>query len=90
MPEHMDFTPIATQFVTRHHGIDSVDELRNLDGDKAFYLCWVLCHSGRTNDIGAVNPGTKVSARAKDYLMLAIYFVKHQLLEVFLADLWTI
>ena len=68
----MGFTPEATQFVPGDHGIHSVDELRNLDDDKASNLCQVLCHPGRYNDAEAANPGTKVSARAADNLKHAI------------------
>ena len=66
MLERMGFTPEAAQLVTGDQGIDSVDELRNLDNDKASNLFWVLCHPGGTNVAGAADPGTKVSARAED------------------------
>ena len=78
MLEHMGFTPETAQLVTGDQGIDSVDELRNLDDVKASNLCQVLCHPWGTNAAGAADPGTKVSARAEDNLKLAIYFVKHQ------------
>ena len=78
MLERMGFTPEAAQLVTGDQGIDSVDELRNLDDDKASNLCRVLRRPGGTNAAGAADPGTKVSARAEDNLKLAIYYVKHQ------------
>jgi len=72
MLERMGFTPEAAQLVTGDQGIDSVDELRNLDDDKASNLCRVLRRPGGTNAAGAADPGTKVSARAEDNLKLAI------------------
>ena len=78
MLECMGFTPEAAQLVTGDQGIDSVDELRNLDDDKASNLCRVLRRPGGTNAAGAADPGTKVLARAEDNLKLAIYYVKHQ------------
>jgi hypothetical protein len=74
----MGFTPKPAQLVTGDHGIDSVDELRNLGDDKASNLCQVLCCPGGTNAAGAADPGTTASARAEDNLKLAIYYVKHQ------------
>ena len=50
----MGFTPKVTQLVTGDQGIDSVDELRNLDDDKASNLCRVLRRPGGTNAAGAV------------------------------------
>ncbi len=78
MLECMGFTPEAAQLVTGDQGIDSVDELRNLDDDKASNLCRVLHRPGGTNAAGAADPCTKVSARAEDNLKLAIYYVKHK------------
>ena len=46
MLERMGFTPEATQFVIGDQGIDSVDEQRNLDDDKATNLCRVLFSLG--------------------------------------------
>ena len=67
MLERMGFTPEAAQLVTGDQGIDSVDELRNLDDDKASDPC------RGTNAAEAADPGTKISARAEDNLKLAIY-----------------
>ena len=46
------FTPKTTQLVTGDHGINSVDELRKLDDDKASNLCLVLRRPGETNVAG--------------------------------------
>ena len=58
MLECMGFTPEAARLVTGDQGIDSVDELRNLDDDKASNLCRVLRRPGGTNAAGAADPGT--------------------------------
>lgn len=78
MLERMGFTPDAATLITGDQGIDSVDELRTLDDDKASNLCRVLRRPGGTNAAGVADPGTKVSARAEDNLKLAVYYVKHQ------------
>ena len=78
MLERIGFTNAAAQEIVGDQGINSVDELRTLDGGMAETLCKVLRRPGGTTEEGAPDPGIKVSARVEENLKLAIYYVKYQ------------
>ena len=54
----MGFTADAANLITGDQGIDSVNELRTLDNDKASNLCRVLRRPGGVTAAGAADPAT--------------------------------
>ena len=77
--ECIGFSNEAAGLITGDQGIDSLDEIKTLDDDKAANLCKILRRPGDTTCAeGGSDPGVKVSARAKDNSKLVIYYVKHQ------------
>lgn len=77
MLDRIGFTAAARDEITGDQGIDSLDELRTLDNSMVENLCRVIRRPGGMVG-GAADPGIKVSARAKENLKLAIYYIKHQ------------
>jgi len=78
MFECIGFTLGAATLLTDEQGIDSLNEVFNMDDENIENLCKVLRRPGGHNDPGNPDPGVKVSARAEENLKLAAFYCRHQ------------
>jgi predicted ribosome quality control (RQC) complex YloA/Tae2 family protein len=84
----MGFSAAMAAYITQEQGINTLDELRNLEDKAVERLCQALKKPGGTipnpnaGAQGALaqipNPGYNVSIKAEENLKLAAYFVRHQ------------
>jgi hypothetical protein len=84
----LGFTNDMANYIRDDQGIDSIDELRNLDDTSVKALCQAMKKPGGTipnPNAGAPgapavipNPGFNVSIRAEEKLKLAVYYARHQ------------
>lgn len=84
----LGFTNAMAGYIITTQGIDTIEELRNLDEAAVKGLCQALKKPGGTipnPNAGAPgapaeinNPGFNVSIKAEENLKLAVYFIRHQ------------
>jgi len=68
----MGFTSAAANLLTDEQGIDSLNEVLNMDDGNIENLCKVLRRPGGQNASGNSDPGVEVSARAEENLKLVV------------------
>jgi len=66
MFQRIGFTSVAALILTDEQGIDSLNEVLNMDDGNIENLCKVLRRPGWQNASGNPDPGVKVSARAEE------------------------
>jgi len=71
-------TSAAANLLSDEQGIDSINEVLNMDGGNIENLCKVLRRPGGQNASGNPNPGVKVSARAEENLKPVAFYCRHQ------------
>lgn len=81
---HLGFTQAAAATITDVQGYNTLDELADLDDEEVKSLCKVIRRPGGTIAVAGrgggnvPNPGTVVSLKAENNLILACYFLNYK------------